>query len=394
MEKVGVESNNIPLSAPDVHADDRQAVIDLLDGPILSIGPKIEQFEGQLAQASNRRHAIAVSSGTSALHLIVRALGWGEGDEVITTPFSFVASTNCLLYERVTPVFVDIEPETRALDPGRIESAITARTVGILPVDVFGVPSAWARFDDAARRYGLKWITDSCESLGASTRINGEIVKGGQSGVAGAFAFYPNKQITTGEGGAVVTDDDDLAAQCRSMRNQGRDVGAGWLQHARLGFNYRLSELNAALGSSQISRLPSIVASRQRAVDRYAELLAPWRELCDVPHCAGDATASWFVYVIQLADRFTRDDRDAMLQGLRAEGIGCSNYFSPIHLQPYVAQRFGFRRGDFPVTERIADRTIALPFFTQITAEQQARVVEALARQLERAVSARSGVTM
>jgi perosamine synthetase len=342
-------SHEVPLSAPFLDDDDRRVVAEVLDGRILSIGPRVERFEAELAAASDRRFAVAVSSGTAALHLIVRALGWKAGDEVVTTPFSFVASANCLLYEGVRPVFVDIDPRTRCLDPARVEAAITPRTVGILSVDVFGHPADWPALEAIAARHNLGLVTDSCESLGSGRHDGAARVAAGKSGAAGAFAFYPNKQITTGEGGAVVTDDERIARLCRSMRNQGRDEGAGWLQHARLGYNYRLSELNAALAA---------------------------------PAPIGPVDVCWFVYVAQLADGFDAPERDAILGGLRAAGIGCSNYFSPIHLQPYVREALGCGPGDFPVTEHVAARTVALPFHTTLDADAQRRVVDELARQI------------
>ncbi len=378
----------IPLSSPDIDQSDRQAVLDVLSGSVLSIGPRVIEFEEGLARAAGRRHAVAVSSGTAALHLIVRALGWGEGDEVITTPFSFVASANCLMYEKVRPVFVDIDPETRCIDPARVEAAITPRTVGILSVDVFGVPADWAALEQIASRHGLQLLTDSCESLGSSRTVDGRRVRAGESGVAGAFAFYPNKQITTGEGGAVVTDDDRVAAACQSMRNQGRDPGAGWLQHARLGFNFRLSELNAALGTSQLARLEQIRERRASVAARYDALLEPLQGRVATPRVPAGATVSWFVYVVELAAQYGAAERDRCLEGLRAAGIGCSNYFSPIHRQPYIVEALGHRPGDFPITERIAERTIALPFHTNLGADDQARVAEALTREVGRVAPA------
>jgi perosamine synthetase len=383
-------SINIPLSSPDIDDRDRQAVLDVLNGPVLSIGPRVVEFEQALARAAGRRHAVALSSGTAALHLIVRALGWGEGDEVITTPFSFVASANCLLYEKVRPVFVDIDPVTRCIDPARVEAAITPRTVGILSVDVFGVPADWASLEEIAGRHGLQLVTDSCESIGSSRRIGGRQVWAGQSGVAGAFAFYPNKQVTTGEGGAVVTDDDQVAAACQSMRNQGRDPGAGWLQHARLGFNFRMSELNAALGASQLTRLDQIRERRAAVAARYETLLRPGQGRITMPQAPPDTTVSWFVYVVELAAQYGAAERDRCLEGLRAAGIGCSNYFSPIHRQPYIVEALGHRPGDFPITERIAERTIALPFHSNLGADDQARVVEALTREVARVAPATS----
>lgn len=381
----------IPLSSPYIDDDDRRVVNDVLNGRTLSIGPWVERFEGLLATTSGRAYAAAVSSGTSALHLIVRALGWSRGDEVITTPFSFVASANCLIYENVRPVFVDIDPVTRCIDPAAIEQAITPRTVGILSVDVFGYPADWAAVEGIARKHALAHVSDSCESLGTVRRENGRDIPAGKSGVAGAFAFYPNKQITTGEGGAVVTDDERVARLCRSMRNQGRDEGAGWLQHARLGYNYRLSEMNCALGFTQVSRLDEIKRLRSAVAARYLQLLEPLREWIEPPPTDPAVDLSWFVFVVSLREQFTAEDRNDILARLRARGIGCSNYFSPIHLQPYIQEHLGTARGDYPVTERIADRTIALPFYTALTAADQEHVVRELTALLTRPLAAGSG---
>jgi dTDP-4-amino-4,6-dideoxygalactose transaminase len=377
----------IPLSSPCVEHEDRHVVNEVLNGRTLSIGPWVERFEHLLSRTSDRAHAVAVSSGTAALHLIVRALGWGDGDEVITTPFSFVASANCLLYERARPVFVDIDPVTRCIDTTAIERAITSRTVGILSVDVFGYPADWAALEKIAARRSLMLVSDSCESLGTMHSQDGISIPAGKTGIAGAFAFYPNKQITTGEGGAVVTDDERIARLCRSMRNQGRDEGAGWLQHARLGFNYRLSEINSALGYAQLNRLDEIKQRRNAVAARYLDLLEPLKEWVEPPPTNPSVDTSWFVFVVCLREQFSPEDRNEILADLRSQGIGCSNYFSPIHLQPYIREHLGTNRGDFPVTERIADRTIALPFYTALSAVDQEVVVRELAAQLQRAAT-------
>jgi perosamine synthetase len=374
----------IPLSRPDLADADTAAVLDVLQTPSLALGPKLPEFERLVAEYVGCRYGVAVNSGTSALHLIVRSLGIAEGDEVITTPFSFVASANCLLYERARPVFVDIDQETLNINCDLIEAAITPRTQGILAVDVFGRPADWNRLRETAQRRGLALIEDSCEALGARYMLaNGRWVMAGSLADAGAFAFYPNKQITTGEGGMVVTDREDVARLCRSMRNQGRDEDAGWLQHARLGYNYRLSDINCALGISQMSRIEEILAARRQIASWYAELLADVPEV-EAPRGAPDVEISWFVYVVRLREGFTREQRDRILEGLRARGIGCGNYFSPIHLQPFYQSMFGYREGDFPVTESIASRTIALPFFTRLTWGQVVTVTAALREEIAR----------
>jgi perosamine synthetase len=354
---------SVPLSNPDITDREINAVLEVLRTPTLSLGPKLIEFEARVAEFAQREHAVAVNSGTSGLHLVVRALGLSEGDEVITTPFSFIASANCLLYERVTPVFVDIDPKTFNIDPQLIEKAITPRTRAILAVEVFGQPVDYDAIVDIATRHDVALITDCCESIGAEFRDR----RSSRYGDAGVFAFYPNKQITTGEGGVIFTDDADIAALCRSMRNQGRGEGGGWLAHERLGYNYRLSEVSCAMGIAQLDRIDEILGSRQAVADVYTELLSDVEDL-EVPYVDPATTRmSWFVYVVRLAERFTRDDRDSVLRELRRRGIGASNYFPPIHLQPFYRSQFGFAEGDFPVTERTSSLTIALPFHNRLS---------------------------
>ena len=371
--------NRIPLSAPDITPAEVQAVVDVLGTDRLSIGPHMEAFEAAVAKRAGRKHGIAVNSGTSGLHLCVRAMGLAEGDEVITTPFSFVATTNCLLFERVKPVFVDIDPVSYNMDPAGIESAITPRTKAILPVEVFGNMAHFDAYERIAAAHGLGLLEDCCEALGGQLGDR----QAGSFGACGVFAFYPNKQITTGEGGMIVTDDDRIADLCRSLRNQGRDTAA-WLTHARLGYNYRLSEIAAALGEAQLRRLGEILAKRRRVAGLYHEALADLagKGLLHLPPMVQPDTASWFVYVIRLGDRFGQADRDQLMARLRASGIGCNPYFSPIHLQPYVREMLGTRAGQFPITERIAARTIALPFHTRLTKAQVEHVASTIAAAL------------
>lgn len=369
---------SVPLSNPDITEREIAAVLEVLQTPNLTLGPKLAEFEAKIAAFANRKYAIAVNSGTSGLHLVIRALGIGDGDEVITTPFSFVASSNCLLYERAIPKFVDIEPHTYNIDPDRIEDAITPRTKAILAVDVFGQPARYDEIAEIADRHGLKVISDCCESIGAEYRGR----KSSTYGSAGVFAFYPNKQITTGEGGAVITDDAEIARLCRSMRNQGRGEGGGWLAHERLGYNYRLSDISCALGIVQIDRLDDILNRRQRVADQYRELLRNV-EGVHAPFVDPSVTRmSWFVYVVRLADEFTRDDRDGVIHYLRRYGIGANNYFPPIHLQPFYSQ-FGYKVGDYPITEAVSNRTVALPFHNNITPDECRVVVSHLTRALE-----------
>jgi perosamine synthetase len=374
---VGSDGMKIPLSQPDLSGVERKAVMDVMDSTFLSLGPKLPEFESAMARYIGVKHAVAVNSGTSALHLIVRALGIGPGDEVITTPFSFVASANCVLMEGATPIFVDIDSESYNIDPAKIEAAITPRTKAILGVDVFGRCAEWDRIEAIAKGRGLLVIEDSCEAIGAEAFGR----KAGTFGEAGCFAFYPNKQMTTGEGGMILTNRDDIAALSRSMRNQGRDEGQGWLEHARLGFNYRLSDIQCALGLAQLSRLEELLAKRAAVADMYRTGLAGIQDLI-VPRNPDQGRMSWFVYVVRLRDGYSRAQRDRILLGLKANGIGCNNYFMPIHVQPFYRERFGLRLGQFPVTERVSDRTIALPFFSTMTTDQVEQVALCLEEQV------------
>ena len=366
--------NSIPLAKPWITETDVAGVARVLGSDRLSLGPVKGAFEDALAKRVDRRFAVAVNSGTSALHLIIRGLGIGPGDEVITTPFSFVASTNCILMEGAMPVFVDIDPNTLCVAPEHIEKAITSRTKAILAVDVFGHPADWPRLEAIAKQNHLLLIEDSAESLGST--LHGRPC--GSFGAAAIFGFYPNKQITTGEGGMLVTDDAGLASLARSMSDQGRGEG-GWLNHRRLGFNYRMDELSASLGVTQLDRLDEIVSARSQVAGWYEGAL----DSCDdviLPAVSPDVGMSWFVYVIQLATTFTRDDRDRVLERLRAEGVGCRDYFQPIHLQPFIQEQLGTTRGDYPVTESVGDRAIALPFFPEMTHGQVEKVAESLRR--------------
>ena len=363
----------IPLSRPDVSEADVEAVATVLRSGRLSLGPVGPQFEAAFAKAVGAKHAVAMSSGTAALHLCLIALGIGPGDEVITTPFSFVASANCILYVGARPIFVDIGEHTLNLDPARLEAAVSERTRAILPVHVFGRPCAMDMIMAMAERHKLVVVEDACEALGA--RFAGRAV--GTFGRAGTFAFYPNKQMTTGEGGMVVTDDDAIAELCRSLRNQGRG-GAGWLEHERLGFNYRLSDIQSALGLSQLRRLPGLLRRRAQVAQWYREVLAGVEEIILPPPPAETTEMSWFVFVVRLADEFTGEDRDRLLQELRSRGIECSNYFPPIHLQPYFCEKFGFTPGSFPVAERVAAQTVALPFHSGLTCGEVSTVARAV----------------
>ena len=369
-------TESIPLASPALDERERALVEEVLGSGRLALGPMIARFESALAAAVDAPYAVAVSSGTAALHLAVRMAGIGEGDEVITSPFSFVASANCALYEGARPVFVDIDPETFNLDPEAVEQAITPQTRAILPVDIFGYPAELGPLSEIASRYGLALIEDACEALGA--RYRGHAL--GSFEHPAAFAFYPNKQITTGEGGALVVSSEDEYRLAKSLANQGRADSGGWLEHARLGFNYRMSEVTAAIGVGQLEKLGAILAARARAASTYTDLLAAHGRietpLADDP----DHTRSWFVYVVKLPEEV---DREVVIEQLAAEGVATSRYLPAIHLQPYMREQFGFVEGMFPICEDTSARTLALPFFTEISESQQGRVVDALVRAIE-----------
>ena len=350
----------ITMSAPDIGEREHELVGQVLRSGTLSGGPFAVEFERSMASLLGVRHAVAVSSGTSGLHAAVIAAGLREGDEVITTSFSFVASANCVIYERAIPVFADIDPVTLNIDPARLESCITPRTRGIVVVHVFGQPADMDRVNEIARRHGLFVIEDACEALGAHYKGR----PAGALGDAAVFAFYANKQITTGEGGVVVTNRDDLAATVAALRNQGREPGDSWLCHSRLGFNYRLSELHAAIGVAQLERFESLLANRARVAASYTKRLAGVESI-EVPRIVPSTTRmSWFVYVVRLPHGV---DRDRVILQLQERGIPGRPYFPPIHLQPYFRELTVGRAETLSVTEREAARTVALPFHGRLT---------------------------
>ncbi len=369
---------NIPLSQPDITQREIDAVVDVLHTPTLSIGPRLDEFEQACARLAGRRHGVGVSSGTAGLHCAMIAAGVEAGDEVITTPFSFVASANCILYVGAKPIFVDIDPQSLNIDVSRIAAAITPKTRAIVAVETFGHPGGMIELEQLAQQHELVLVEDACEGFGG--RFADRPI--GSFGRAGVFAFYPNKQITTGEGGMIVTDDDAFAATCRTLRNQGRE-GMAWLAHERLGYNYRLSEINAALGVAQMGRLGEILEARRQVAQQYIERLMTNRCLI-LPTLQDDTHVSWFVFVVRLNDLFDPGDRDEVMIELRRAGIGCNNYFPPIHLQPYMARQFGANAGDFPVCEYVSARTLALPFFGAMTTRQIHHVCDVLERILER----------
>lgn len=382
---------SVPMSLPDITDKEREAVAKVMSTNYLSMGPYVQSFEQSFREFTGAKHAIAVNSGTAGLHLCVRAAGWSDGDRVITTPFSFVSSTNVLLYERITPIFVDAEPLTGNIDTVQLKAAVEdlnsseaaaakwlppkgdngGKLKGILAVDVFGQPADFDAINAAAKPYELPVIEDSCEALGAMYKDR----PAGLLGDMGVFAFYPNKQITTAEGGLVVTNDDKAAAIIRSQRNQGRAEGDTWLAHTYLGFNYRMDEMSAALGTVQMSRIDELIHKRNQAAEWYREELSDIDEI-ELPHTAATTTRdSWFVYVIRVKDA---ERRDEVSQKLKALGIPVRPYFSPIHLQPYMQERFGYEPGRFPVTEDLGRRGLAIPFSGMITREQIAAVGAAL----------------
>lgn len=375
------------MSSPDLTDADRQAVLDVLNTPILSMGQHTPAFERAFCDLTGAKHAVAVNSGTAGLHLCVRAVGIGPGDLVITTPFSFVASSNVLLFENAIPIFVDIDPKTGNIDPYLVADAANNiekylprsfagaqddnRVKAILPVDVFGQPADMDAINAIAKQHGLAVIEDSCEALGAT-------YKGKQAGTLGdfgVFAFYPNKVITTGEGGVIVTDDDKAANFMRALRNQGRAPGDTWLQHTHLGYNYRIDEMSAALGRTQMSRLDELLSKREQVAAWYESRLAEIPGV-EVPYVEPSTTRmSWFVYVIRFDAKLNRDE---LAKKLDAHGIPVRPYFLPIHLQPYMAERFGWREGDFPVTEDLGRRGLAVPFSSVMTEEQVETVCQAI----------------
>jgi dTDP-4-amino-4,6-dideoxygalactose transaminase len=383
----------IPMSSPDLSDADREAVMAVLNTPNLSMGPQVQAFEDSFRVYTGAKHAISVNSGTAGLHLCTRAAGVGAGDMVITTPFSFVSSTNVLLFENAVPVFVDVDPVTGNLNAESVRQAAAdlakggaaaqkwlprkgvipgGKLKGIIAVDVFGQPADMDAIQTVADEHHLRVIEDSCEALGAEYKHR----KAGTLGDYSVFAFYPNKQITTGEGGMIITNDDEAAALMMALRNQGRAPGDTWLSHTYLGYNYRLDDMSAALGRSQMQRLDSLLAQRDRVAGWYAERLAEIPAI-QAPVTVPDTTRmSWFVYVIRLP---REANRQAVAEKLVKQGIPVRPYFLPIHLQPYMVERFGFQPGDFPVTEDLGARGLAVPFSGRMTEDQVERVCRALA---------------
>jgi dTDP-4-amino-4,6-dideoxygalactose transaminase len=377
----------IPLARPELGPREEELLLEVVRSGSLSLGPKLEQFEHDFSEwIGGDVYAVAVSSGTAALHLGVRTKGWSDGDEVITSPLSFVATTNCLLYEGATPVFCDIDPVTLNLDPEPVAAAVGEKTAGILPVHIFGYPADLPAFAKLAGDRDLGLIEDACQALGAIDRTGKKV---GRDGNLATFAFYANKQMTTGEGGILVTPDKEVAEAVDSERNQGRAPDMDQVEHDRLGFNYRLSDLHAAIGIAQLERLDEMLNARENVAALYRERLTqlggePAGEEDDhdiVLPCEnrGDERRSWFVFCVQLPDG---TDRDAVIESLAGKGIASKAYLPCIHLLPPYRERFGFKGGEFPIAERVAERSLALPFFTSMTESQVDRVCTALGEAL------------
>jgi dTDP-4-amino-4,6-dideoxygalactose transaminase len=380
------------MSSPDITEAERQAVAEVLQTPNLSMGERIGAFETAFQDYTGSKHAIGVNSGTAGLHLCVRAAGIDQGDLVITTPFSFVASSNVILFERALPIFIDIEKNTGNIDVGRMEQVVrdltskgsvrnnwlprkgadsSKKLKAILPVDVFGQPADYDSIRSIAEKYGLLIIEDSCEALGAEYKGQ----KAGTLGDYGVFAFYPNKQMTTGEGAVIVTNDDQAANTMRALRNQGRAPGDTWLQHTHLGYNYRLNEMSAALGEVQITRLDEMITKRSQVASWYENKLSKVSGV-ELPSIAPYTTRmSWFVYVIRFSAEINRDE---VAQKLGKRGVPARPYFLPIHLQPYMAKRFGYQIGDFPITEDLGQRSLAIPFSSVMTEDQVGFVCDSI----------------
>ena len=368
----------IPLARPLIGAREEELVLETLRSGRLSLGPRMLDFEEGLAARAGAKHVSAVSSGTAGLHLAIRAAGVEPGDEVVTTPFSFVASANCVLYEGARPVFCDIDPRTLNISAEAAADAITDHTAGLLPVHIFGYPADMPAFERLAADRALWLVEDTCEALGAR-HADGTPVGG--RGNLSVFAFYANKQLTTGEGGAVVSPSTEVKERIDSERNQGRAPDMGWLDHDRLGFNYRLDDISCALGVAQLERLDELLAERARVAGLYAEALAGVEGLTlPCPDEGGDVR-SWFVYVVQLPQGV---DRDATVVAMRERGVDTKPYLPAIHLMSFYRERFGHREGEFPVCEDVASRSLALPFFPELTDAQVEQVVESLRAVIDR----------
>lgn len=383
----------ITLSKPYITQTEIDKIIDVLNSDRLSMGKYTELFEKEIAKITGVRYSVSVNSGTSALHLIIKALGIEKADYMIVPSFTFIASANVALFEKAVPIFVDIDPRTYNVDPNALEDLLKKIEQGrihingqrvkidkvrfFMPVDVFGQPVDYDAIQPIIEKWKLKMIEDSCEALGSE-------YKGkpcGSFGEAGAFAFYPNKQITTGEGGIIVTNNEEIAKLCRSMRNQGRGEDEAWLNHVRLGYNYRIDELSAALGYAQLTHLQEILYKRDEAAKRYSQMLNKY-DWVEPPYIADYTTKiGWFVYVVKLDEKI---NRDRVIDYMSSHGVQVRNYFAPVHLQPLYKELFGYTEGMLPVTEKISKSTLAIPFYTTITLQEQQIVIETLRQAVER----------
>ncbi|RKL69110.1 polysaccharide biosynthesis protein [Salipaludibacillus neizhouensis] len=365
----------IPLSKPDISELEKNYVKEVLESGQLSMGTKTQGFENMFKTKFNARYAVAMNSGTSALHVAVKTLGLNAGDEVITSPYSFIASGNCLVYEGVVPVFVDIDSSTLNMDVSKIEQAITSKTKAILAVHIFGQPCKMDDIMRLANEYNLLVIEDACEAIGAEW----EGTPVGLLGDAGVFAFYPNKQITTGEGGILVTNGEDIFKMASALRNQGRSVNSQWLEHDYIGYNYRMSELQAAVGLAQMERLTEILEKREKAALRYIELINKYFLPVTLPTLLNKCKISWFVFIVILPKD---TNRDLVIAVLEKSGVQAKPYFPSIHLQNSFRFLYGFQAGDFPVSEEMSNRTLAIPFYSTITFDEQLYVIKALKKAL------------
>lgn len=367
----------LPMARPEIGAREQELVAEVLQSGVLSLGPMLARFERELAQWVGAPYASAVSSGTAGLHLAIRAAGIADGDEVVTSPLSFVASANVMIYENAKPVFADIDPVTLNIDPEKARAAVGSRTVGLLPVHLFGAAADMPALESVAADHDLWIVEDACEAVGAIDSGGRQV---GTRGHAAVLGFYPNKQIATGEGGMVLCGDKATKDAIDSERNQGRAPDMGWLDHERLGFNYRLSDLAAAVGVAQVEKLSAMLEQRAGVASWYTELLSEIEGVTTPAADSGAARRSWFVYVVQLPQGV---DRDEVIGRLKAEGVSSKPYMPVIHLQPFYRERFGYAPGDFPVAEDVAARSLALPFYPSMHRTDVERAVAAL----ERAIS-------
>jgi len=371
-------SYQVPMSMPDITGDEIQAVLRVMQSRNLSMGAQTDALEKMAAEVAGASHGVAVINGTAALHLGMVAAGVGLGDEVITSPFSFISSANCILFEKATPVFVDIDPSSYNIDPNKLEAAITERTKAIIPVHIFGQPADMDPILEIAEKHNLVVVEDAAEAIGAHYKGNPV----GAIGKAGVFAYYPNKQMTTGEGAVLVTNDEEWSNLFRSLRNQGRDLFNEWLNHSRLGYNYRMSELNAAVGVVQMRRLDEMLAKRAAVADEYTRRLAHLEGVMPLSIQPTTTRMSWFVYVV----RFSEDiDRNTVMDHLAEQNIPSRPYFTPIHVQSFYQDQFGYQPDDFPIANTVGASSLALPFYANMNSEQIKVVVDALENAMEKA---------